>query len=324
MASGVRTLSIAAALIAAGPAFAQEEVCSGGLNLAEFGAAMDMVDAAIAKPDVDDARYLLQQMHPKVPCLAVAAAPDAMTRYGALRATVAFFDQDESGVVQWGLMARYTAQDGDPFPGLPETHPLRDTLEFADEPPVSGPPGESLAPPKGGGVFLNGVLATQPLWRVEVPVLVQVFDKKERLVLSHWQDGAAFSDEILTSGTFPVDPPKWWLGPVIAPVEIEAPAIADAGEDKVKEKKTPSGDGPSVQRLAISGGVAVLSGTLYALAGASSGGLDKATTEDELRSSRSRTNLLVVGSSMAAAGAIGIGVTAFISNGPGVGLAVRF
>ena len=220
MASGVRTLSIAAALIAAGPAFAQEEVCSGGLNLAEFGAAMDMVDAAIAKPDVDDARYLLQQMHPKVPCLAVAAAPDAMTRYGALRATVAFFDQDESGVVQWGLMARYTAQDGDPFPGLPETHPLRDTLEFADEPPVSGPPGESLAPPKGGGVFLNGVLATQPLWRVEVPVLVQVFDKKERLVLSHWQDGAAFSDEILTSGTFPVDPPKWWLGPVIAPVEI--------------------------------------------------------------------------------------------------------
>lgn len=326
MASGARTLCIAAALIAASPALAQEEVCSGEVNLAEFGAAMDLVDAALAKPDLDDARYLLQQMHPKVPCLNTVADRAAMARYGATRAMVAFFDQDEGAVIQWGLMAQYTAEDGEPFPDLPETHPIRESLEYADEPSLSGPRGESLAPPKGGGVFLNGVLATQPQWRVEVPVLVQMFDKKERLVHAYWQDGAAFQDAVLTSGTFPVEPPKWWLGPIIEPVEIEAPAVTDAGREEDKGPKTPSGNGPSGKRLAISGGVAVLSGTLYALAGASAGGLDNAVTEDELRSARSRTNLLVVGSSMAAAGAIGIGVTAFISDGgaPGLGMSVRF
>ncbi len=100
------------------------------------------------------------------------------------------------------------------------------------------------------------------------------------------------------------------------------PRAVSSTEDAPKEKK--SGSGPSIGRLAIGGGSAVLAGTLYAVAAVSAGGMDNATTPDELAATRSRTNLLVVGSSVFAVGAVGFGVTAFISDSPGFAITGRF
>lgn len=310
-------LALALSLAWGPSALAQEEVCSGQVNLGEFAAAMDLVDAAIEQADVDEARYLLQQVHPKVPCLNEPATAVALVRYGLLRATVAFFDQDEVTATRWARFAVYADEDGDPWPeDIPPTHPIREMLEFALEPGEGGPP-MGLEVPKKGGMLLNGKLILQPRWYTEVPGLLQVFDKKLEPVDGAWIDGTAFPERFLRTDPSPVDPPRWWEEPLPETVAVELPDGSELPTESADE-------GPNITRLAIGGGAAVLAGSLYLVAASSTSGLEQASSEEELAAARSRVNLLVLGSGLTGAAALGIGITAFVHDGPGVGIRGRF
>ena len=73
------------------------------------------------------------------------------------------------------------------------------------------------------------------------------------------------------------------------------------------------------------GGLAVIAGSLYTVGGLSRGGLSNATSTDELAAARSKVNILAMSAGVAAAGAVGIGVTAFVgADGGHVGLNFRF
>ena len=316
-------------LLSLGVAVAQEEVCSGSFTNAELGAAMDIVDQQIAKADANEARFLLQQMHPKVPCLGEPASPELVARYAIQRAQVAYFDQDEATAARWLRLAEGTL-DGGAFPdGYPDPHPLRDVLEAADPVELSGPGGGLLVPKKS--VFLlNGSAAVEPVWRIDIPALVQVFDNKNERVAAFWQDGSMFDPTYVDPEGGMIEAPSWWTGPVRAPSGFTAAppvggAEPDTGSKGEKEPKERTGDGPNLGRLALGAGTGAVAAVLYGVAAASSGGLDGAADEAALAAVRSRTNLLVVGSGVAGATALGISVTAFVSSsGTGVGLALRF
>ncbi|MBT3222159.1 MAG: hypothetical protein HN348_24050, partial [Proteobacteria bacterium] len=108
-------------------------------------------------------------------------------------------------------------------PDVDEMHPLREMLDFADEPMLSGPPEQGLAPPKKGAVFWNGLLLTDAKVRAETPGLIQAFDKDGLLVKAYWQDGSMFQPDLL-GAVAEVKPPKWY-------VPFEAATAVAAGEE---------------------------------------------------------------------------------------------
>ena len=78
-----------------------------------------------------------------------------------------------------------------------------------------------------------------------------------------------------------------------------------------------------VARVAATGALAAVAGALYGVAALTAGGVEKATNEDELAAARSTTNLLVVGSGITGAAALGVGVTVLV-DGPSTGVGFRF
>ena len=91
---------------------------------------------------------------------------------------------------------------------------------------------------------------------------------------------------------------------------------------------TPGGNrnGPSVAGLATGGGLAIVAGVLYGAASVQAGKLnDEGMTYDSIVQARSNANMMVVGSAVAGAAALGIGVTAVISDdSKGLGLSLRW
>ncbi len=295
-----------------GTAFAQEDICAGIFTHDEWTRAMDAADEAFAAFKVDDAKKILVETRKSVPCLDRIVLPSYLGRYARQQALVAFYEQDEITAVRWGMLQRYAAPNMAWPADFSEDHPLREILDFADEPALSGPENAGLSFPKKGAVFMNGRLLTEPKARAEVPNLIQVADKSGLILSQFWQDGAAFSDETLGEvGSVP-ELPKWFVA--------EDDAVASVSKPDKQPKS-----GLKIINLAAGGGMAVLAGTLYAVGGASRGSLDKATTTPELAAARSRVNILAMTSGVAFAGAVGVGVTAFVdTNGGSLGLNWRF
>lgn len=280
------------------PAWAQQDaaLCKGGFTNVDWTVRLQSAEDAFASFEVEVARRLLDKTRAQVVCLEHVADPALVARLAQDLAWLAFFDQDEIAAQRWILMARFT----DPGLALPESippdHPLRELAAGLDDPAKVVADGRAL-PPKGGGLFLDGRLVGVPEAWPEVPGLLQVADGEGRIVDTRWIDGAQLPEEYLGPDGPPPRPPRWW-----DPEEAPGTMVAER-----------AGGGPRVGALVAGGGFAVLSGALYALGAVSTGGLDTATSEDALAAARSRTNALAMGSAAAGVGAVGLGITAFVS-----------
>jgi hypothetical protein len=107
---------------------------------------------------------------------------------------------------------------------------------------------------------------------------------------------------VAANPTKPAEPP-----PPKDPVKLPGPSTPPP---------TPKG-GPSVAGLAIGGGLGVAAGAMYGAAFATSRPLnnpDGSASFDDLVRARSTTNALVLGSGIAAVAAVGVGVTAVVSD----------
>lgn len=202
---------------------------------------MDEVDAAFAAFQPDQARRLLAALRQEILCLDAVAKPSHLGRFARQMALAAFFQQDEVNALRWGLLQRYAAPSL-PWPDdIGEGHPLRGMLADADEPVLAGPDDMGVAHPKKGAVFMNGHILEAPRARAEVPNLVQVADKKGVLLHSYWQDGAAFSSDVLGPPGTLARAPRWFApeeGDVLAGsasslfgTEEATPAVAEAEPD---------------------------------------------------------------------------------------------
>ncbi|MFT4624739.1 MAG: hypothetical protein ACI8PZ_003399 [Myxococcota bacterium] len=288
-------------------ASAQQESCEGYDNV-QFSAAVNTAKAAMATADLATMSTTLAEAKDKLRCLEELVDRSVYADFARYMALTAFFDQDETVSIQWGLASRYADPKlawGDTFA---EDHPFRELLTTTEDSPLSVREGEALAIPRKGGVFASGVLIFEPKLHAEVPYLLQLVDKDGSVVSAEWQDGSAFDSEMLTS-ELPAGykAPRFYKGPVPEP-----PA------DLVFQKEP-----FPVAKVITTGALAVVSGALYGVAAATSGGVANATTEAELASARSTTNLLVVGSGITGAAALGAGITILV-DGKSAGIGMRF
>lgn len=339
-----------AAVCAPSTAHAQQQVCSEPLTHERWRERMDEIDAAFSAFQPDQARQLLAGLREDVLCLDSIARPSHLGRFARQMALAAFFQQDEVNALRWGLLQRYAAPTL-PWPAdIGEGHPLRSMLTDADEPVLAGPDDAGVAHPKKGAVFMNGRVLEAPRARAEVPNLVQVADKKGVVLLTMWQDGAAFSEDVLGEpGTVAVTP-RWFVPEDEGAVAGAASSLFEPG-DAVADGPAPVTDAKGrpvppdlvgtplpvdpppphrsspapTARILAGVGLAAVGGSLYGLGYLSRGGLEAATTEEELIRARSRVNLLVVGGGAMALAGMGVGVTAFVAqDGGGLGWIGRF
>lgn len=278
----------AAGLLASPSAYALDPECPSAFTSAGWTVAMDQIDAAFADSRVEAARSGLDQTHAAVRCLDHAAAPALLARFARQEALAAFFDQDEDSMVKWGMTSRTTA---DLAWDLPEDHPFRALVTVAPEPIVAGPDG-SLALERGVALFLDGAPITEPRAHAEIPHLAQLVDRDGTVLRAFWQDGAAFPSDL--------------IGP-LAVAKADHPRRIDLGG------------------LAAGGAAGAVAIGLYGMASMFAGDLDHATSATEMAHARTTANWLVLGSGIAGAAAVGVGVTAFFADdGAGLGVHGRF
>ena len=192
----------------ASAAWALEPMCAEPLTHDAWKAYMDKADAAFATSEMSKAHVALDSARELLPCLTEPPRPGHLARYAEQLATLAFFDQDETAAVRWGMVHRFVADDF-PWP-FPEGHPLRDLIDETEDPPMGSVPGLWMVP-KNSSVFLNGFPITKPEARAEVPQLVQIFDKKGVVTRSYWQDGAAFAVDLVGPEGIAITAPLWFV-----------------------------------------------------------------------------------------------------------------
>ena len=293
--------------------FAQQETCSGYTNV-ELNEAIERSRDAFSKADLGRAQRAILRAQNQLRCLDEPVHPDSFAFFARLRGLLAFFDQDESLATQWGVAARQASPDLAWSDLFDEDHPFRELLEETEDPPLSGVQGGFLNIPSKGAFLINGQLTWQPMTVIEVPHLIQIVDRRGKIVLSIWQDGAAFSDTILTDeAPSSFKAPRWYLGNVPdVPTELLA-----------QKRPFPTA------KVATSGSLLILSGTLYALSASKARSLKDAQSSaslgslDDLSKSRGTINLLAVGSGLTGLAAVGTSVTLLIDN-PTVGVSFRF
>ncbi len=294
-------------------AVAARAQCAEPYTYDAMDASLAVFESAIRTGEIDAANEQLRSISERLPCVAGVVDRQRLATYARWTAMTAFYDQDEGAALRWALASR-NADAGLPWPEwIGATHPFRGMATAAEDPPVGVVPNASLAPPKGGGIFLSGHLVLEPRARAEVPVLVQVLDKKGRWVDAFWQDGAAFPDSILAEATGEeLEAPRWWTG--------DAPQLAAA-----PPPRKPKGDGPNVGALVVAVGTAVAGGALYGLAWMTAESLPEAENADEAAILRTRANALVVASGAAGIASVGATIGVFAGQeSAGVGVRVRF
>ncbi|MBW1878746.1 MAG: hypothetical protein JRJ84_10330 [Deltaproteobacteria bacterium] len=354
----ILVLGLFTAVLQTPDAHAQTEVCSSVYTHDQLFGDMNQVDRFLGDLDIKGAKRKLSDTRRSLRCIDQIVQPSYLARFGRQMALIFFFDQDEDATRRWGLLARYSDASYPWASEHPSDHPYREQVETSDDPILGGPRSASLAPPTKGGIFMNGHLLTRPEAPAEVPMFMQVADKKGIVIASFWQDGARFPEVVLGPAGPEPAPPKWWTGstpapaPAVVSVEPDEPTprgepepgekprvVADA-EGDVRVDKPPrerrekpertrpeptGGGGIPMGRVAVSGGLLAASGTFAILAAISHGALWDAETTDDLASIRSRTNVFGMTSGIAALAAVGVGVTVLLEeDGLGLGIAGRF
>ena len=161
-------------------------------------------------------------------------------------------------------------------------------------------------------MFLSGELALEPDAYLEIPYLVQVFDKDQNLVEGWWQDGTVYPDGMITSRSRTHEAPWWWTGDGPTSAQNRTANINNMGGSTTRGEPLP------VVPLVGSGVLLIASGVAYYFADSSAATLPDQQTAADLTAARTRTNLLVLASGVGVAGAIGVGVGGVLLHGNGV------
>jgi len=312
MIRALTVLTIAA--IASAPAFAQQEACSGYTNI-ELSEALERARGPLEQMNLKRATRSISQTHAKLRCLDEPIEASLFATFARYKATLAFFDQDEALATQWATASLYADPDLAWPEAYPEGHPYRNFIEedFEDS-SENRVQGAFLNIPSKGAVLLSGRLIWEPIALAETELLVQAVDKKGNVLSTAWQNGAVFDDKLLSpEPATDLKAPKWYKGPV--------PEIP---ESLLGQKKP-----LPVKKLITTGSMALVSGTLYALASASRANLDTGMangdiqTNDELAAKRGAINMMVIGSGATGLAAVGGGISMMVDS-PTVGLRFRF
>ena len=301
---------------------AQEEACSGPYTEQTMGDQLGQIQSLIDNQNLVPAQKGIRQIKKQIVCLPTLVNRAHLALFARAYAVLSFYDQDEESALRWEYLAQYT----DPSLNWPEflhnNHAFQELLRESQAPSLAGPTERSLAVPPKGAVFLNGTLLSTPIALTETPQLVQVFDKNQVMLQAYWQDGAAFRSDLLIPSTSPYPIPSWVSLDRLTPLTTQP----SPNRLKVSTVRRREFDPTAPPKAAVytSAGLAILSATLYTAAAINTAKLDQHSTEQRLRSGRTLSNILVLGSSVSAAGAIGVGVTLFVGDQRGVQLNVRF
>ncbi|MFT4622596.1 MAG: hypothetical protein ACI8PZ_001252 [Myxococcota bacterium] len=207
-----------------GPALAADPTCGAEFyDVNWLVAGMNKADGHITALKLDDAAMVLNQVQKALPCTADVIHPNHLARFGRLRAIAAFFDQDEMDMAYWGRLALKAPSVPWPEAFGPE-HAVRDAFTFIEPAGSVEVPDKQLAPPKGGGVMLDGELLRRPRAGLEMAHFLQVLDKSGIVVESVWVDGVAFPERLLEPGGAATEIPKWYTAPAS---DLDATAVVN-------------------------------------------------------------------------------------------------
>jgi len=170
------------------------------------------------KTNLPGALATLDSVKDRTRCLATRIDPADVTRLARLQAVGAYHRQEMSRVEEWAKLAAASAP-ATPLPAwLTDKHPVYKHLE-RPPPDWSRLDDVTIAAPRKGAVFLNGVWLDQAMFPATTTNLVQVLDKKGRSVDAWWQHGAAVPGEVLKrAGAAPVRPKFYPVGPAVSDV----------------------------------------------------------------------------------------------------------
>jgi len=183
-----------------GMAHAQVEVCTAQLRVDTWVEALDMVDHQLANKNVDLADRILDDVIDQLRCLESPAPPEALGRLARQVSVVAFYQVDHEEMASWTWLARDTVGAA-PWPEtLPVPERYHELAAQLVEPPMDTADGRRLQPPKRGGFVLDGRAIAEPQARSGVQHLLQVVDKKGRILEGHVQLGAAFPERWTEAG----------------------------------------------------------------------------------------------------------------------------
>lgn len=238
----MQTLILALTLLSS-PAHAQQEVCGAVYTSKQMDLHLAAAEEAFAAFDLNGARAILKGTHKSTLCLGEVASPARMAKLARLLGLVFFLEQDDDAVYRWSLSQQYSWPDL-PWPADLTEHPYREASEEAELPPARGPENMGLVVPKKGAFFANGIFLDTPLAPAEVPLFVQITDKKGTIVKQYWQHGAGFPEKLLVEGGEALVPPRWYaledstaIGYTDAPL-FGGPDVADAGDDAVADAES--------------------------------------------------------------------------------------
>lgn len=252
----MRVASLAVLIAWGSPALARDPSCP-DLTVAQFQAMLDAVDEAYLSQEFGKASAFLAAAEDKVPCVVEIVPTEDVARYALRRAYAVALDLDENEARRWALLARALQPDL-PWPSyIPPDHAIRDLLLEAPEAPPIPLRGKGLVTPPSGGVFLDGRFLTRPEAEPGMPHLLQVGDASGDLVITGWQDGTAFPEDLL--GPPPANPPTLpeWYGKPVDLSKIKPPKVA---RDRRPWTETRAAN------LQTAGGFAAAAGAMFASA----------------------------------------------------------
>lgn len=291
-------------LVLAAPSAFGQQTCTEPMSRIQLGASIGDVADALRISELVDAREALDRIHDRLPCLEEVVDPKLFASFARYNALVYYYGQEEDQALSWGLAAERAQPDVWDEALFPAGHPVRVLIDAATPPDPQALGGKGLAPPPGGGLFVNGAFVARPEAPPELPGLVQVFDRGQRRLDGKWIVGNAFPDAWMSDKVVDASPPSW-LGKTVA---------GGGGGGGDKPPRPPRANPfPTVPVLAAVG-LAAVSGAAYFGADRTAAGIDGAAPAD-LTGLRTRANLLVLTSGATLAGAVGVGIGGFVVSG---------
>jgi len=210
------------------PALAQEEVCS-PRPLSLWQEEVETAQRALDELRIDAAVDRLDHAQKVARCVSDVIPKRDVRAFAQLRTLQAFYEQDAMLLETWAVLALSLGSEAWP---MADDHPLHNFLANIDIPPPATVQGKVLAPPKRGGVFIDGVWSDLPIAIPSTYHLVQVFDADRVRQHAYWQDGANFDATLLAEGPPPL-PPKGYESP---PDGSDATAQAPVPDWRVARK----------------------------------------------------------------------------------------
>jgi hypothetical protein len=189
------------ALLAALPAHALEEACSGATT-ADIAALIDQADGLLKRGQLEATFHVLEEARHDCLCLDEPAQQAVLGRLAGMLSLLYFFDQDEILATSWGLAWRYNSSDK-PWPIDPPQRYLDMVLGAADTEVGTGSGG--VAHTADIAWFLDGTLLAEPKAHRDVPHLLQAVEK-DGVDIGFWIDGPNLEGDAAGAAA---PPPKW-------------------------------------------------------------------------------------------------------------------